>query len=503
MNICFITKYPPIEGGVSSQNYWLARGLGEKGHKIFVVTNAYEVSKEYRCKLTADDINEYQPKGVIVYNTTPFVQTTFIPYANPFVTKLASIAVKVIKDFDVDLIFAHYFEPYCVAGFLAKLLTSKPLVIKHAGSDISRLFNDANLHHFYSELLDNVDLIISPKSTAERIKLLGHKTTIDSSTKYALNEKFFNENIQSIDWNDYIPNYANQPVILMYGKAGETKGSFDIFHILKHLKNKFLFVYITSPGSSEKLEYLTTKLNIDEKVHFLNFVSNIEIAKIIKSSSIACFLERNFPIPIHGPIIPREIMSVGTCLVVSEEIFNKQYYKEKLKNMENVVVVNPIKHYETAVVIDKLLEDKERMIKIGKEGNRVFKEINDYNEFISSYENIFLRISQQSGVLSNIKGRNMNWGDLKTNLEISLPDSEQYEWLFDDIPDRIKPFEGNYWYGVRGFFQDGEPRLYPITVVKTGVIFEIYIDSASYDYDDIVKSIDIAQKNTSLRFKDK
>jgi len=395
MKICFIGKYPPIEGGVSSQNYWLARGLGEKGHTIFFVTNAYEVSNEYRITLSAKDIDEYQPKGVIVYNTNPFVKTTFIPYANPFVTKLASIAVKLIKDFDIDVIFAHYFEPYCVAGFLAKLLTSKPLIIKHAGSDISRLFNDSNLHHFYSEMLDNADLIISPKSTAESIKMLGFKTEIDSSTKYALNETYFNPNIHLIDWNDYIPDYKNQPIILMYGKAGETKGSFDIFHILKHLKNDFLFVYITTPSSSEKLKSIAKELNIDDKVHFLKFVSNIEIARFIKSSSVACFLERNFPIPIHGPIIPREIISVGTCLIMSEEIFSKQYYKEKLENMKNVVIVNPLNHRETATIIDKILEDKELRIRIGNDGHRVFKEINDYNGFISSYENVFLRYSKQ------------------------------------------------------------------------------------------------------------
>ncbi len=46
-----ISKYPLIEGGVASQVYWLAKGLGERGHKVHIVTNALEVEEENREKL--------------------------------------------------------------------------------------------------------------------------------------------------------------------------------------------------------------------------------------------------------------------------------------------------------------------------------------------------------------------------------------------------------------------------------------------------------------------
>lgn len=48
MRICLITKYPPIEGGISSQAYWLVKALGQRGHEVFVVTNADEVERDYR-----------------------------------------------------------------------------------------------------------------------------------------------------------------------------------------------------------------------------------------------------------------------------------------------------------------------------------------------------------------------------------------------------------------------------------------------------------------------
>ena len=48
MKICIISKYPPIQGGVSSAAYWLAKGLGEEGDKVFVISNCWEAEPEYR-----------------------------------------------------------------------------------------------------------------------------------------------------------------------------------------------------------------------------------------------------------------------------------------------------------------------------------------------------------------------------------------------------------------------------------------------------------------------
>ena len=48
MKICILGKYPPIEGGVSTQTYWLARGLAQRGHHVHVITNADEVEDMFR-----------------------------------------------------------------------------------------------------------------------------------------------------------------------------------------------------------------------------------------------------------------------------------------------------------------------------------------------------------------------------------------------------------------------------------------------------------------------
>ena len=107
MRICFISKYPPIEGGVSSKAYWLAKALGERGHEVHIVTNSLEVEDEYREELDPNDPN-FMPKNVYVHSTDPSptieANPSHIPFSKMYCEKLASLAIEVIEDYNIDLI---------------------------------------------------------------------------------------------------------------------------------------------------------------------------------------------------------------------------------------------------------------------------------------------------------------------------------------------------------------------------------------------------------------
>ena len=92
----------------------------------------------------------------------------------------------------------------------------------------------------------------------------------------------------------------------------------------------------------------------------------------------------------------------------------------------------------------------------------------------------------------------MNWSDLKREFEKAIPATKNGEWLFDDIPDRILPYQKNIWYGVRGFVKEGEIYCRPIVVKKFSII---YIDSNYYSLNDINKALRIAEENAVLHFK--
>ena len=117
MRICLLSKYPPIEGGVSVRNYWMARGLAARGHQVFVVTNASEVEDEFRMQLTEADESLIQPEfeatgGFIRMVRMPAttMKYRYIPWANPFVSRLASLACQAVREHGCEAIYSYYFE---------------------------------------------------------------------------------------------------------------------------------------------------------------------------------------------------------------------------------------------------------------------------------------------------------------------------------------------------------------------------------------------------------
>jgi len=48
VELLLVGKFPPIEGGVSTQTFWLARALARQGHGVHVVTNSSGIESSYR-----------------------------------------------------------------------------------------------------------------------------------------------------------------------------------------------------------------------------------------------------------------------------------------------------------------------------------------------------------------------------------------------------------------------------------------------------------------------
>lgn len=179
MRICFVGKYPPIQGGVSARNYWITRWLAERGHHVHVVTNAAEVESAFRIgflpedpkfpNLPADEawLSIVSERGCLrVSQTQPHdAHARHVPDHNPFVTKLASLAIEAIERERLDTVVGTYFEPYAVAAWMAAKLTGRPLIVRHAGSDIARLLRHPQLRPCYEALLRDAAIVCGSGST--------------------------------------------------------------------------------------------------------------------------------------------------------------------------------------------------------------------------------------------------------------------------------------------------------------------------------------------------
>ncbi|MGE3920674.1 MAG: glycosyltransferase [Gammaproteobacteria bacterium] len=416
MRICIIGKIPPVQGGTPRETFYLGYHLAKAGHEVHIVTNSLEIEAEYRIfsmdyfdELNPGFCNEAKNLPLYIHSTKYEKKHYYIPQGNPIVTKLTSLAISIVENKKFDLIFAYYLEPYAIVASLVSEVTGVPYVIKHAGSDIDRLFTSDALNLAYKHILKKASAIItSPNHLATFIDndIPLEKMTFcnfsSSSLKILDDErkmdfKAYLSYVKTI--NDfYIQKHFKQffnykidyslPIIGVYGKTNPFKGHIDLVKSLGLLKKKgkkFNLIGLIQ-GPEYQLEILISHLkseNIFENTCLLPYIPHWHMSSFINACHAVCFLERNFPVECHMPFVPCEVLQSGKCLVLSKEIYDKIKIKySDLKNDVNLLITDPENHLELAGCLEKIATDPEKTKKIGQDGKKVYVE-SDPTERIS------------------------------------------------------------------------------------------------------------------------
>ncbi len=396
LTLCMITKYPPIQGGVSQQNYWLAHNLARAGHRVHVVTNAPEVEPTYRvfvphaerARLTGD-----YGRGYVRVHTTeePQGSSSYIPYANPFVSKLAALARDVVLDERCDLLWTAYLEPYGVAGLLTAKLTGVPYTVRHAGSDIAALAQIDARQNLYLDVLRQADLVLTSRFLMPTWRRAG----IAQSQLYAVpagahaNDAFVPDG-PALDVDALLDEAAptelaartrparrydpTRPSIGIYGKASDHKGMPELIEALGRLaadgqRFNLLMLVGTRGPVVEALEHAIDRAGLQDSAYLLPFVPHWMVPRFIRTCTAVCFLEHDFPIPIHTPQVGWEIMACGRCLVLSGEVRAKSTRGRELVDGTHLLVVDdPSDVDELRDVLARVLADPDRAHAIGARG---------------------------------------------------------------------------------------------------------------------------------------
>jgi len=396
MRLCLLGKYPPIQGGVSTETFWIARGLAARGHEIHVVTNAPEVEPMYRIELNASDDDWYEyiapdeSGQVRVHAPAAFDPRalSYIPLANPFVSKLAGLATEVIDAHDCDVVLAYYFEPYAVAGWLAAQWTGKPLIVKHAGSDLDRLMRSPELATTYKRVLRSADVVVTQRGLMARFAGIGvPRNKLATSPSFHVPTEVFTPNRVSM-----IGDGDDAPRIGIYGKIGASKGTFDLVAALERLAAdglEFTLLAMIGAAQAELLAPRLRQAGIAERTRILPFAPHWQVPDFIRACTAVCFLERDFPISIHGPMVPREVLACGTCLVLSEEIAAKQVFSDLFQPGRNVVIVeDPKDHNGLAQALRPLIVTPEFAAEVGRCGYELSRDIEPESTFAAQWERI-------------------------------------------------------------------------------------------------------------------
>jgi len=379
MRIAIFGKYPPIQGGVSRQIHLTAHQLARRGHEVFVVTNANEVEISCRQLFIHDDNDRldgmYPPHGSVkVLSTSGMSPSDYIPWAQPFASKLFGLGMEVLSSTDFDVIVGWYLEPYGLVASQLSKVAGIPLVLRHAGSDVGRLIDHPNLRPAYEWSLSNADRVLTDARTQPLLHAMGAnkdaiRVIVGSQipsyfsrtgpvldlpvlTSTAL-EVFSSARIGPIPKSVLQQGFENSsilseptPIIGTYGKVGRTKGSYDLLDALDTLLESGLeFHFVTLSGGQSHmfdayLKNLAERSNLRKQTVTLPFIAPWRVPEYLRLCDMVCVLERDFPIEQHRPRVPTEVMAGGTTLVCSGEVADKQTFANSLVDRRNYLRVD-------------------------------------------------------------------------------------------------------------------------------------------------------------------
>ncbi|MBI2654759.1 glycosyltransferase family 4 protein [Candidatus Woesearchaeota archaeon] len=282
-----------------------------------------------------------------------------IPFSRYYESRIASIALDIIKKYNIDAVYSHYLLPYGVSALLVKKLTNKPWLLQHAGSDITRLFSFSQLNSIFIECLSNADKIIGYANTME--KMIEHNLDVSKLVhavrSISLNE--FNPNAKPFDFSKYGIGEGTA-VFTYFGKISGLKKTYEFINAAAEIKNEdFRIVFVTEAGNNaEELKEHAKKLNVFDKLVFMPFIPPWQVPGIMKASScIVC------PESEETPYLPTT---------------------EK----QNILVVDPVNKEDFSDMLKFVMRNKEKAEEIGRNARKFSEQNEKFEDYISSFENV-------------------------------------------------------------------------------------------------------------------
>jgi glycosyltransferase involved in cell wall biosynthesis len=419
MRVLVVGKYPPIEGGTCTQTFATIRGLLERGHDVDVLTNADEAEVSCRQMFLPEDFailerltSPVDGGNITVHQTEQVRDSSYIPWAQPYLSKMFGIGMNLLRSTRFDLVVGWYMEPYGVAAAQIAHVAGARLLLTHAGSDIGRLGKHHDLRLAYRWSFRQADYVLTSEALSDTLVDLGARpeslvtrhrgggagvpdyfskppAPLDFETFAPLAIERFEameppeSTMQMLRDNlERRPIIDQRPVIGVYGKVGETKGSYDLLAALENLASRavpFTLVALVGgqPGALYPyIETLESTEHLRNRTVLLPFVAPWRVPEFIDACDLVCFLERRFPISAHSPMLAREVLKRGRALMLSAEVAQKSWFHERLVDGENYILVSDPSEVEHLTErLERNLSDLSALRQIGENGGKLAEDL--------------------------------------------------------------------------------------------------------------------------------
>lgn len=307
-----------------------------------IISNADEVENSYRQILFDSDLRKLSGfrirDSIGVFFTHRDSQHFYVPQGNPIITKLISLGLERIKANRPHFIFAFYLEPYAICAWILSQMTGIPYVVRHAGSDLGRLLESSALSLAYKRVLVDALAVLSSDRHHQLFESIGVRrdALLPMASQRTPGDLFFPAPLPPLE-----------PLLLgSYGKVGPSKGTLqliDALAILREQGAKFSFAAHWGGRRIDDVLLAISKRGLERDfVQVMPFIPPWRIPDFIRSRHVLFFLESNFFIDYHSPVIPLEVNACGRYLITTNEIATKSEFKEVLVAGSNCSVLDKV-----------------------------------------------------------------------------------------------------------------------------------------------------------------
>ncbi len=341
--VALLSKFPPIEGGISSKTYWLARGLAQRGHEIHVITHDITAGRAY--SIQGDSEPPETDLNIQVHRTLSL--PWHIPEGNEYALSLISTTIDVINEHKIQILDSGYLVPYGVAGYFTKLSTRIPHVIRHGGSDIEKFLKQKHLQSLVNLALSNADAVVTNRLHANLFEHLTSKLVVQPA--YVPDEKEFAP-------RNKLQTRRRLAAIGKINYHWQHKSLKLIAKIMENLADKFECVIYGQGNGIDSLKESLTQDNLSN-FEWSSFVGPWEMPGILSQLDAIFVLESNLPNPVFSNLV-LEAAWMGVGIITDRQDFADTYRDIVAFDKNQVLVVSPTDSELSAELITRWVQGR-------------------------------------------------------------------------------------------------------------------------------------------------
>ncbi len=265
------------------------------------------------------------------------------------------------------------------------------------GSDAGRLWQHPQFELLYDHVLRSAEVVVAAGAVAKRAVEHGVAADrIGPGGGFAVPEDLFApKGRNSISRRCArsrrpIPSLAislwggfakDRPYVGIYGKLGERKGSFALLAAMHRLMEAGLDVGLVAlahgpPTVQNRFRTRAAALGLADRVLQIPFLPHWRVPEFLRGCLAVCCLEQGFPIDFHAPMIPREVLLSGTCLVASTELIRKLRSYERLPHGYGCIAIEDVNDVDAlSEALAAIVRDPKAAMAIGRRGRQFALEL--------------------------------------------------------------------------------------------------------------------------------